>query len=140
MQAAYMLRVWLKKRGTCRPCLGSTVGCGLVFSQEVVSSEAGRECPHGGGVVREVASPIPEARLPSLSSPGHIMCAMAWMQFAPADVILIAPALALAIASGVSGVHGDLAAPTGKRLKDKSLKAGLSHSYTSAQGLKLYWL
>lgn len=84
-----------------------------------VSSEPGQEetlqaVGGGGGWVREVTLPSPDARLPSSLLLGGRTGA---------------PALVLAIASGVSGVHVGLTAPS-----DKRLQAGLSHSCTSAQG------
>lgn len=107
-----------------------------------MSSEAGQDlsCRAGKeeeGAVREVTVPIPEARLLP-SAPGHVCHGLDAV--APAGVILVASALALALASGVSGVHVGLTASTAKRLKDNSLKAGPSHSCTSAQGLQLYCL
>lgn len=116
-----MLREWLRKHST--PQGSPRQHCRLWF----VSSEPGQEgtlqaVGGGGGRVREVTLPSPDARLPSsLLLGGHTG--------APTELILVAPALVLAIASGVSGVHVGLTPPS-----DKKLQAGVSHSCTSAQG------
>lgn len=64
-------------------------------------------------MVREATIPVPEARCPP-SAPRHVCRGHACRGLdavAPTDVLLVASALALAVASGVSGVHVDVTAP-----------------------------